>query len=533
MEKDIKKCINLRWILLLAKYSLSFVFAVLFIMKTGYYKYFLLFLCEITILIVISNIIGETRTGKLIHYILFLLINVQMILLYFANSYLSMIMLSNLFLLEDLSGKKNVYICATIFVIALTIIPLRTVNIKKTINITTLSILFICEIALLFSCGSSYSPFVSYYQLICDKIGKEEWKIESDGTQKSVQFYNNESYDYIRRVGLDNQEPNIVLIFAEGLSMNIIEDERNIMPNIKEYNDLSIHFSNYYNHTAATLRGLIGQLYSGYQNENLDTNNLVSLENIFSDNGYETVCINTEPANKPFTNYLQSLGFDKVLGNKSMQLSGTDNTMTDEEAYDLLYDTIKDNKDVKTFTMIYTFGTHASLDSQNKYKDGSSPLLNKFYNLDCCFGNFMEKIKTDGIDDNTIVIFTTDHATYNDSDFRHSFTNYTRENVFVDRIPLFIYYKGVESTLIDANGRNSLDLAPTILDLLDISHDNYFLGESLFSLKGTDFSYISCFETDILTTKDCKIRRIDKDKKQSVKSSLAEYFTAVKEDIDN
>lgn len=40
------------------------------------------------------------------------------------------------------------------------------------------------------------------------------------------------------------------------------------------YEDRSFNFINYYNHTAATYRGLIGQLYSGHQYNNNDENTL-------------------------------------------------------------------------------------------------------------------------------------------------------------------------------------------------------------------------------------------------------------------
>ena len=46
---------------------------------------------------------------------------------------------------------------------------------------------------------------------------------------------------------LSTQRPNVILIFTEGLSKNIIEDERNIMPNVKALQEESISFENYFN----------------------------------------------------------------------------------------------------------------------------------------------------------------------------------------------------------------------------------------------------------------------------------------------
>lgn len=523
------KITKVNTILLVLKYILSFIIPVFFAVRVNNYKYLYMFSIEMAFVAVLSNMIGKNKIGKIIHYMLFFMINIQMLILYFGNSYLSMIMLSNIYLINDLSDKKSVYIGAVLFIVVLTCIPLKVYTVKKKLQIPVLILLILAEIILCCSLGVNYSPYMSYYQLICDEINKKELQIESDGVEKSYMFYKGENYDYINRVELNIDKPNIILIITEGLSMNIIEDERNIMPNIKEYYDSSMHFSNYYNHTAATLRGIIGELYSGYQNENLDNNMLISLEHILSDNGYETTCINTEPANTPYTNYLENLGFDNIIGDESMRLNGPDDTMTDKDAYDLLYDCVKDNKD-PFFTMMYTFGTHVSLDSpDNVFKDGKTPLLNKFYNLDCCFADFMANIKNDGIDENTIIIFTTDHATYYDNDFSNAFPKYNREDVFIDRIPLFIYYKGVENVDIDTNGRNSLDLSPTVLDLLDISQENYFLGESLFSLVGSDFSYISYYENNIFTTKDSTIYKLDRDEQKNVQNNINDYFIATKE----
>ncbi|WP_238140785.1 sulfatase-like hydrolase/transferase, partial [Streptococcus suis] len=98
--------------------------------------------------------------------------------------------------------------------------------------------------------------------------------------------------------------PNVVLIFVEGLSQNIVEDEREIMPNLKKFQESSLTFENYYNHTFATYRGLIGQLYSGYQLDNYESNTLTSLQGVLGDKGYQTTFINTEPNNTQFTSYL-------------------------------------------------------------------------------------------------------------------------------------------------------------------------------------------------------------------------------------
>ena len=86
----------------------------------------------------------------------------------------------------------------------------------------------------------------------------------SDFEMLDSMFYKDTIGNYVSSP-LQKKNPDVVLIFTEGLSQNIIDDERNIMPNVRMYEDKSLNFTNYYNHTAATYEGLIGQLYSGHQ----------------------------------------------------------------------------------------------------------------------------------------------------------------------------------------------------------------------------------------------------------------------------
>lgn len=71
-----------------------------------------------------------------------------------------------------------------------------------------------------------------------------------------------------------------------------------------------------------------------------------------------------------------------------------------------------------------------------------------------------------------------------------------------------IYVPNMESKTIDANSRNSLGLAPTILDLVGVDKaSNYFLGTSLFTNHPTAYEHISTvppvsYSTAGLTEKD-------------------------------
>ena len=138
--------------------------------------------------------------------------------------------------------------------------------------------------------------------------------------------------------------------------------------------------------------------------------------------------------------------------------------------------------------------------------------------------------------DNTIVVFTADHCTYADDAFRDAFPDAEREDNFVDQIPLFIYYKGIEADTLHTDGRNSLCLAPTILDYIDISEPNYFLGTSLFTDINSDtspYDTVYTIENDMLiSTRDGDIQPVDSSIEKKMKKNINNYYSAAQQNRD-
>ena len=249
--------------------------------------------------------------------------------------------------------------------------------------------------------------------------------------------------------------------------------------NIRNFQKKSLTFKNYYNHTFATFMGLQGQLYSGYQQNNYDKTSLIPIHKILKDSGYSTCYVLTEPKSSEMVEYIDSMGFDEVITeNDEKLLRGASSSISDKDAYRMFFDTaMEENKeDSPFFLAMYTLGTHVGLDSvDEKFGNGANPVLNRFYDMDVQFGAFFEKFMSSPLADNTIIFFTTDHASYQDNDFMRAFPDYHRKYVWLDKIPLSVFYKGVVPNVMDAGGRNSIDLAPTILDFLDISGGGTFL----------------------------------------------------------
>ena len=456
------------------------------------WEYGLLALIELLLIITLSDVLVRivTPVAVVLNAIACLLLNVQMILLFFGNSYLQLVMLTNLESLQDLAGKALLYGTGAFLAIFFSLLPVAALPIKrKTFYIWILTgacLLAAGETMAIRSLGAENSPLTNYGLLVNQALELREMKknVEASSQEASAtDFYRDSVGDFRSKDTALTEKPNVILIFTEGFSRNILTDERNITPNIAALAEKSLNFEGYYNHTFATYRGLIGQLYSGYQLENLDDNKLISLQDILKKQGYHTTFINTEPHNEDFTAYLQRLGFDDLLGEKEEAEGAALKYLSDKTAYEKLLDTAQELEKASQpfFLSIYTFGTHASLDSvDQKFGDGKQPFLNKFHDMDYQFGKFLEKFEDSSLSDNTLLILTADHCAYMDMDFAAAFRGYHRDSTTCDEVPLFFYYKGMTPETIDVAGRNTLDLAPTLLDYLDISAPNFFLGNSLF-----------------------------------------------------
>lgn len=527
-------------ILFITKYLFSIIIALLASISGRNIGYFVIGLLELTVIFIISNQLLKLQRwlGQIFNSILVLLYNIQMLVLFFSTSFVTLIMLDNLSSWQALQGRAVGYGLGMIFLLLFSFLPILYVELQPNndynifhFNIVSilLLIMIVCfEMMTVHVFSSNQSPIFSLYSLAQEKIEYEQLKVESrkKSDQLKSKFEKDEVPNFVEKPSNLKEKPNVILIFTEGFSQRIIDDSRNITPTVKEYQDKSISFTNYYNHTFATYRGIIGQLFSGYQLENLDKNYLVSLPMIFKEQGYQTDFINTEPRNKEFSNYLSTLGFENVI--KSPITKGKSVSL-DKEAYNELFKQAEEKNATNKpfFLSMYTFGTHVGMDSSDqKYGDGSDRVLNRFYEMDRSFKTFIEKFNRSKISDNTVLVFTTDHATFVDDEYIKAFPNKDRVQGDLDQVPFFIYYTGIEAQKIDVNGKNSINLAPTILDFLDYSSKNYFLGDSLFDSNEANNPYSTLFISGLThrTTTDSKISDISEKDKKLLENQINNYY---------
>ncbi len=515
------------------KFVLATVLSFMTYSTTHIITYCIVGLAELTLIFFIYNlIIDKNKWYRAIACILFFIYVGQMTVLYFGNSYVTLTMLKNVKFLQDLGGRAVAYILGTVLALAIIFLPGKSVvKLNKRIILYIITALLIAEVAVNIE-YKRFSPVQSFATIFVDQIRYQHVKRAASDPKVALNTFHKDSLeDGVNKPERLPGKPNIIIIFTEGLSSNIIEDDRNIMPSVKEFEKSCISFKNYYNHTFPTLRGVQGQLYSGYKlDDDNKANNLISLQSVLKEQGYKTKFVNTEPFNEEFTLYLNNLGFDEIIEDKD-NVTGLAEGMTDGEAYRLLMQTAHELEDSdEPFLLgIYTFGTHVSFNSKEyQYGDGANGFLNKFYNCDQMFNYFLEDFKSSKLADNTILIFTTDHSTYADQSYTDLFPDHKRECTDLDEMPLFIYHKDIKPQEIDVNGRNSLCFAPTVLDYLDINTENYFLGTSLFD-KNASSSFDRMFydASYLISTEDGEIRYLEELEKEEFLSQVLAYFSAL------
>jgi phosphoglycerol transferase MdoB-like AlkP superfamily enzyme len=340
------------------------------------------------------------------------------------------------------------------------------------------------------------------------------------------------------RVSGKSDRPNVIVIFSEGMSARLVGayggSHPGLTPNIDRLAGISMRVTDYFNHTAATYRGLIGQLSSGFSFaggggktgwETADNKTSLrrirrrTLPMILREHGYQSYFFSPHAASRPFTSMLDTLGFDRVFtfesigrgllgGNFQTRIHGTD--LDDQSLFHgvlaFLRQRHRAHESAPFFIAIYNIGTHAFIgvdEHDVRYGDGSSRILNKFHNYDYAVGQFVRGFLDGPYAGNTILVFTADHATYPGVEYRKLTGNDLRP-YFVDRIPLLIHdpFHRLPATF-DAQGRTSLALAPTLLQLLDISTArNSFLGNSLFAPRSFVQGFAAQGPQFFLATKD-------------------------------
>jgi hypothetical protein len=310
-------------------------------------------------------------------------------------------------------------------------------------------------------------------------------------------------------------KPNIIVVFFESLSSYFIEDPEirklNLTPYIDDFISQSLYFDRILNASTPTLQGLIAALSSSLHlyRSTLDVNKWADFDDVkeqFRDKNATNITtypmISRLLKEKSYTSTHIQAGrgsfanteiiFRKMGGyDQFHSTSGVEHDLSrkyplgkwgaaDMDTFEFTKQWLKKNRDNPFFLTISSIDIHHPYKSATK-KDGiENNLLNCVYSSDAGFGVFWEYFKESPNYNNTIVILTADHPIFPTADYLQL---RKQPPSYYDYIPLAIYspfHPALMGTRNHTIG-TSLDITPTIFELIGQDSKNAFLGLSLLS----------------------------------------------------
>lgn len=188
-------------------------------------------------------------------------------------------------------------------------------------------------------------------------------------------------------------------------------------------------------------------------------------------------------------------GFDEVLGRNFFSdkpdYAGYIDWwgLTDRKLFEYTADFLQQHKNEKTFVTLLTVDTHVPLGRDDYLGQEYEEIPAQFYDVPTMprayaragqdLEYFLKLLDKKGLmDDGTLVVVTGDHPSYSNTPTNKLFKPYKR--VF-DRIPFAVITKNpVKKPLSQDILASQLDIAPTMMDLMNIPQPKGFFGHSLF-----------------------------------------------------
>lgn len=210
------------------------------------------------------------------------------------------------------------------------------------------------------------------------------------------------------------------------------------------------------------------------------------LPQILKDKGYSTAFFQGSNRNTSGTGaFAQLLGFSESFGRADIQQRRYEENswgVYDQDLYDYVYTTLK-NSSEPVFFGINTNTTHdvkvpAGVTPQFTLRKSDPSDLNALYFADRALEDFFNRVENDPDIGNTLWVIFADHT----AGLRSSrFNNY--------RIPFLIFNKNKVKPRVVDRIASQRDIAPTVLDLMNMASPRYFAGKTL--LRSDDKPYFA------------------------------------------
>ena len=287
---------------------------------------------------------------------------------------------------------------------------------------------------------------------------------------------------------LNTQHPNIIIILLEGCGGEFTEigGRTDITPNLNKLAKEGIYFTNCYGNTWRTDRGTVCAL-SGYPSfPTLSVMKIPaksrSLPNIArtlqEERGYHTSYIYGGDIN--FTNmrsYLITGGFEHLTWMKDYSAEEQKTAqwgVRDDITFKTLYQ-MATTTEPPFLIGFSTLSSHSPWDVPIHHFDDE--VINSFYYLDQCIGDFIQKLRKSAAWKNTLVVMLPDHGIpHNGLDETTSLLNH---------IPMIWVGGAVKAPRKIEQVCNQTDLPATLLGQLGVPHDDFSFSRDVLSATYT------------------------------------------------
>jgi len=290
---------------------------------------------------------------------------------------------------------------------------------------------------------------------------------------------------------------NLVLLYLESVGVNLSEQPRwpGLMPNFHALKAEHGWVDHLWASSYITIEGLTnsmcGTLFPYVRGNDAMAEggglaeNLACLGDILALAGYQQTYLGG--AGMSFAgkgDFLTSHGYDSIRGLDYWREQGLDQRpgtwgLSDADLFDQSIETLRALQAAgEPFNMtLLTIGTHLPgyrYRECEAYAPAEDRFLQALHCTDQLLGQWVDRLKTEGLLEDTLLVITADHHVFPSPDMRALFG----DSVLDRRLPLIVVGDDLPAPA-QAVGAG-YDLAPTVLDLLGVQHDGAFaLGRSL------------------------------------------------------
>ena len=299
------------------------------------------------------------------------------------------------------------------------------------------------------------------------------------------------------QASLSAEPKNLIIVYLESVGINLADYPNwpDLMPNLKELNAKHAWVDHLWTSSYITIEGLTNS-YCGTLvpfvrgSESIAdgdgaVNTLPCLGDVLNTAGYHQVFVGgAEMTFAGKGEFLAQHGFDEVLGLEHWReqgLSSRPNTWGLSDP-DLFSESLKiiDQLALQPqpwHLSLLTIGTHLPgyvYEECRPYPNGQSQFLDALHCTDQLLFEWIQALEARGILEDTILVITADHQIFPNHEMKKLFG----DGVYDRRLPMIVL--GPVEAKPTASTGSGYDLAPTVLDLLQVEHDARFvLGRSL------------------------------------------------------